>query len=133
MRPFEPAQQRQWLGRVADDVEFRLVSRWTAVCLTLECEGESRTYRIENSRFAEAAGDSRLPHVVLAGSAAAWADFLSPLPPRHSHHVLAMDRRRDDFEIREGRTELIRHLRAIDVVLQQMRPPAPGHRRGAAA
>ncbi|MBT2412479.1 hypothetical protein J7I94_18250 [Streptomyces sp. ISL-12] len=129
----DPEQEQQWLGRVADDPEFRLVSRWGSVCLTLLCDDESRTYQIENGRFTAEGGHCGKPYVVLAGSSAAWGDFTSPTPPRHSQHVLAMDRRRDDFEIREGRTELIRHLRVIDVVLQQMRAPAPGHQQGVLA
>lgn len=109
-----------WMRLVNADPEFRVVGRWSRVLLTLANGERRRSYRIDRSDLAvdEAGG---LPEVVLEGSPSAWSDFLAPMPPRHSHHVLAMDRRREDFAVTAGRDELIRHLRVIDVVLQLMR------------
>lgn len=114
-------KEREWLARVNAEAEFRLISRWTNIEVTLVRDQDARSYRIHEAVFDIADADSHAPEVVLTGSAAAWADFLAPVPPRHSHHVLAMDRRRDDFSVTRGRDELIRHLRVIDVVLQLMR------------
>jgi hypothetical protein len=119
MRTFEPARQQAWFDRVVGDPEFRHVSRWTELHFTLLSGDTERTYLVDASGLAEVQGEG---DVVLAGAPAAWADFLAPVPPPHSNHVLAMDRRRPDFEIRAGRDQLIRHLRVLDIVLQHMRP-----------
>jgi hypothetical protein len=120
---FDPGLEGAWTHRVNRDPEFQLSSRWTELQFELIEGTRSRTYRISNSTFApdESVGD-RAGHLVLAGSAQAWEDFRRLVPPPHSNHVLAMDRRRDDFEIRSGREELIRHLQVVDVALQLMRP-----------
>lgn len=127
MQILEAAGEQQWFDRVATDPEFGHVSRWTRLTFTLVNGADARSYRIDAGRLtvletrgnaAEASTD-----VVLAGAPQAWADFLAPVPPPHSNHVLAMDRRRPDFEIRAGRDQLIRHLRVLDLVLQAMRSP----------
>ena len=125
MQTFEPARQQQWFDRVAGDPEFGHVSRWTELRLTLVSGDDARTYRIDADGLTALGRDGSADaptDVVLAGAPAAWADFLTPVPPPHSNHVLAMDRRRPDFEIRAGRDQLIRHLRVLDLVLQHMRP-----------
>jgi hypothetical protein len=127
MQTFEAARQQQWFERVAADPEFQHVSRWTEVRFTLLSGDDARTYRLDTSGLAEVDGAAPTD-VVLAGSPAAWADFLASVPPPHSNHVLAMDRRRTDFEIQSGRDQLIRHLRVLDVVLQHMRGDDEGGR-----
>jgi hypothetical protein len=122
VRTFEPVHESAWLRRVNDDAEFRHISRWTDLRFTLISDEDSRTYRVGPGQLAADGDGGRSAEIVLAGSAAAWSDFLAPVPPPHCNHVLAMDRRRTDFDVRSGRDELIRHLRVLDAVLQLMRP-----------
>jgi hypothetical protein len=100
------------------------------VTFTLVIGDDARSYRIDAGRLAALEPDddaaAASTNVVLAGAPQAWADFLAPVPPPHSNHVLAMDRRRPDFEVRAGRDQLIRHLRVLDLVLQAMRSPKGG-------
>ena len=112
----------RWIEVVNADPEFLLVSRWSNLRLTLHLGSDQRTFVIEPQRLGFAAdGTSADAAIVLAGSSQAWNDFLLPVPSRHNHHVLAMDRVRADFTIVEGRHQLIQNLRVLDVVFELLR------------
>jgi len=120
--------EADWLTAVGEDPEFRLISRWTRVSLRLIGENFDRTYRIDHSTIA--VDDERAPAhtVTLTGSSDAWTSYLSPVPRPPNHHILAMQRRRNDFSI-DGRHALIQHLRVLNRVLDLMRTASASRER----
>ena len=112
----------RWLSRVNADAEFKLASRWSDVRFDILRDGDRRCYRIRSSTLSRADGDGCDEEVIgLRGSGDAWRALLQPVPARHSHNVLAMDRRRDDFAIEAGRHHLIQNLRVIALVFDLLR------------
>lgn len=124
---FTPATMEAWIARVNADREFQLVSRWTDVQFQLVCENVVHPFRITSATLGvDASGvstsaDAGAEVVSLEGSASAWEQFLKPVPESPNHHVLGMDRRRDDFSIAHGRHFFIRHLRVMTIALNLMR------------
>jgi hypothetical protein len=119
-----PDWEADWLALVGRDTEFQLISRWTRVSLRMIGAGFDRIYRIERSAIGVAHGQES-PTVTLTGSADAWAAFLSATPQPPNHHILAMQRRREDFSI-DGRHTLLQHLRVLNRVLDLLRVVAAG-------
>jgi hypothetical protein len=124
---FNPAVMEAWILRVNADREFQLVSRWTDMHFQLVCGNVTRLFRITPgklsaaSQAATASVDTGAEFISLEGSESAWAAFLKPVPESPNHHILGMDRRRDDFSIAQGRHFFIRHLRVMTIALNLMR------------
>ncbi|CKH63343.1 hypothetical protein [Mycolicibacterium smegmatis] len=131
MTGFDTAWEPQWLAVVSDDAEFRLISRWTDVVLRLTDGRVDRSYRICGSTIAVADAGESAPAVTLTGSPEAWTAFLTATPEPQAHHILAMQRRREDFSI-DGKTALLQNLNVLNRVMELMRTVASGYRRGAA-
>lgn len=123
--------ESEWLTVVAEDAEFRLISRWTDVVLRLGDGNIDRSYRIVGSTIAVHDHITTTPTVTLTGSPRAWAAFLAEPPEPQSHHILAMQRRREDFSI-EGKTALLQNLNVLNRVMDLMRTAAADDGRGAA-
>lgn len=129
----DTASLAAWARLANTDPEFLVVSRWTDVDVTIllgEMPGGSATsFRITEGAFGIVTS-ARLDRLVeVKASRECWAAFENPTPPRHSHHILAMDRRRPDFCVERGRALLIQNLRVIDVALQLLRSvPVEGDR-----
>ncbi len=118
--PLDQTQQAAWLARVNADPEFIQAGRWTDFTFGLASEEQTRlAYRIRASVL-EAEPAAEAP-VTLRGSHAAWADFLQAVPRPPNHHILGMDRRRDDFAVEGDRNAMIRHLRVLSRALELMR------------
>ena len=119
----QPAQIARWADLVTRDAEYRTAARWTALHLRLESGEDSADLYLGPSGISPSQPDTRAPFdtVLLAGSPAAWKDFLTacPLPPNHS--ILGMERRREDFQIIANRHHLVRNLRALTIALDLMR------------
>jgi hypothetical protein len=120
MTGLAPGLETDWLAAVGDDAEFRLVSRWTDVSLRMIGHDFDRTYRIDHSTIGVVNDDRDEEAVTLTGSADAWASFLCAIPQPPNHHILAMQRRRDDFTI-DGRQPLLQNLRALNRALDLLR------------
>jgi hypothetical protein len=118
---FDPAARDAWIRRVNADREFQLVSRWNALHFQLGCDGVAHPFSIAEGKLGQATAPAGVELVSLEGSQAAWAAFLEPMPASPNHHVLGMDRRRDDFSIAQGRHLFIRHLRVMTTALNLMR------------
>lgn len=115
--------ETDWLAVVGDDTEFRLVSRWTDVSLRMIGQDFDRTYRINQSTIDVANSECDEEAVTLTGSADAWASYLCAVPQPPNHHILAMQRRRDDFSI-DGRQALLQNLRVLSRALDLLRVAA---------
>jgi len=116
------SHRASWLARVNADREFALISRWTHVQFALRCGADTYRFKITPQRIeAIDAFAPDMPSFALHGTSAAWEDFSAPMPASPNHHVLGMDRRRDDFSIAEGRHHFIQHLRVMTVALALMR------------
>lgn len=121
----DPNCAQCWEDRVNAMPEFRLASRLTdAVDLRLHADARFVQARIDRSQFIIISNEkAREPTLTIRGSTQAWADFCSAIPTRFNHHILAMDRFRDDFAISGSWEALLRHLRVIDLSLQALRLP----------
>jgi hypothetical protein len=69
--------------------------------------------------------------VTLTGSADAWTAYLTAIPQPPNHHILAMQRRRQDFFI-DGRHALLENLRVLNRVLELMRTVAASRQESVA-
>jgi hypothetical protein len=124
---FNPIMMETWVLRVNADREFQLVSRWTDLQFQLVCGNLTHLFQLTPGKLsaasyaATASVDIGAEFVSLEGSESAWAAFLKPVPESPNHHVLGMDRRRDDFSIAQGRHFFIRHLRVMTIALNLMR------------
>ncbi|MDR5765854.1 MULTISPECIES: hypothetical protein [unclassified Caballeronia] len=114
-------REKEWLARVSSDPEFKQTSRWTDVTFVITVDGEKKAYRVHAATLSPADVAAGEAIVELEGSTRVWCEFLKPFPPPHHHHVLAMDRRCDDFSIASGRHALIQNLRVLTIVLDLMR------------
>lgn len=126
MTGLHPGWEAHWLAAVDDDAEFRLISRWTEVVLRLIGEDFDRSYRIAHSTIGAHDEGTSVPTVTLTGSADAWRSYLEPMPRPPAHHILAMQRRREDFSI-DGRHALLQNLNVLNRVLHLMRRAALDH------
>lgn len=121
--PFQMPFEERWIALVNADPEFLLTSRWSNVGLYFISEGFEARFSISEGRISKSSGSAK-EEITLQGSASAWADFLADVPTPPNHHVLGMDRRRDDFTIASGRQSFIRHLRPLARVFELMREAA---------
>lgn len=126
-----PNWEVDWLNVVGDDEEFRLISRWTAVALRLAGPDFDRTYYVNRSTITVQDGPAEVPLVTFTGSADAWGSYLIEVPRPPNHHILAMQRRRDDFFI-DGREALLQNLRVLTRILDLLRSVVAGRHEGAA-
>lgn len=122
--------EAEWLTAIAEDAEFRLISRWTDVVLRLGDGSFDRSYRIVRSTIVVHDHTTTTPMVTLTGSPRAWTSFLAEPPEPQAHHILAMQRRREDFSI-EGKTALLQNLNVLNRVMDLMRAVAADYGRGA--
>ncbi len=107
-----------WLTRATEDAEARLAGRWTRLSFAIVCDGEEHVYAYDTGRLSRFNG---VAEVVFDGSHAAWEAFLQPVPEAPNHHILGMERRRDDFAVRHGREAFVRHLRLLTRLLEVAR------------
>lgn len=131
MTGLDPGWESDWLAAVGGDAEFRLISRWTNVTLRLSGDGSDRSYRINNSTITVQEEVPREGTVALIGSADAWNSYLATTPRPNNHHILAMQRRRNDFFI-EGHHALVQNLHVLNRVLDLMRTVAAARREDVA-
>jgi hypothetical protein len=123
--PFQETWRSRWLDQVAANPEFRHASRMTAMSLALIAPDVAWGLKVTPSHVAVLPGlddlDPQAPRFI--GSTSAWSAFLKPMPAPHDHSVLGMARRRDDFSI-DGLESVIRHLRVLTVIFEEMRTAA---------
>ena len=130
--PFLPAalcdrvEPARWQRLVQDSVEFRLAARFSKFNLRLDIDDQASAVRVSESGIefvADSAGSlSDLVH--LTGSGCAWDAFLKQVPSPPNHSILAMDRRRADFQIIGKREHLVRNLRPLVLIMDMMRTAA---------
>lgn len=116
----------QWIEIANSDPELGVIGRWSEFELQFTAaDAPVEAFRYSRAVMSRVTTPSEYVDgrdvVVLRGSALAWRDFLSWPPPPDSHHLLAMDRRRTDFEIVHGRHQFVRHLRVINRLLELLR------------
>ncbi|MCW2696525.1 MAG: hypothetical protein JWR62_1610 [Modestobacter sp.] len=121
--------QEAWRRHLAASRELAHVGRWCDVDLVIRCGDRTETFQLVAGQPVVAAAP-RAERIVLEGSSERWSAFLQPLPPPFHNAVLGMDRRCADFSIAEGRELLVRHLRALTVVLDGARAAMAAVRAG---
>jgi hypothetical protein len=112
--------QETWRRHLAASRELAHVGRWCDLDLVIRCGDRTGTFSLVAGQPA-ATTVPQADRIVLEGSPERWAAFLQPVPPAFHNSVLGMDRRCADFAITEGREALVRHLRALTVVLDGAR------------
>jgi hypothetical protein len=121
--------QEAWRRHLAASRELAHVGRWCDLDLVLRCGDRTETFSLVAGQPAVTSGP-QADRIVLEGSPERWAAFLQPVPPAFHNSVLGMDRRTADFAITEGREVLVRHLRALTVVLDGARAAVAAVRAG---
>ncbi|WP_322050603.1 hypothetical protein [Paraburkholderia bannensis] len=118
---FKLFREDEWLARVNGDPEFKQTSRWTDVTFVIAADDVKKAFKVQSANLARVDVAPGETVIELNGSNRVWSEFMQPMPLPHHHHVLAMDRRCDDFSIASGRHELIQNLRVLSIVLDLLR------------